>query len=38
MNDHVEAKSVAEVIELKHFLGEPLRDDLNPNMLKNIRS
>ena len=29
MNNHADAKSVANAIELKHFLGEPVPDDLN---------
>ena len=34
MNNHADAKSVANAIELKHLLGEPVPDDLNPDMLK----
>jgi uncharacterized protein YecE (DUF72 family) len=34
MNNHAEAKSVANAIELKHFLGEPVPEELNPEMLK----
>ena len=34
MNNHADAKSVANAIELKHFLGEPVPEDLNPEMLK----
>jgi uncharacterized protein YecE (DUF72 family) len=34
MNNHADAKSVANAIELKHFLGEPVPDDLHPEMLK----
>jgi hypothetical protein len=34
MNNHADAKSVANAIELKHFLGEHVPEDLNPDMLK----
>jgi uncharacterized protein YecE (DUF72 family) len=34
MNNHADAKAVANAIELKHFLGEPLPEDLNPEMLR----
>ena len=34
MNNHADAKSVANAIELKHFLGEPVAEGLNPEMLK----
>jgi hypothetical protein len=34
MNNHADAKSVANAIELKHFLGEPVPEDLHPEMLK----
>jgi hypothetical protein len=34
MNNHADAKSVANAIELKHFLGERVPEDLNPEMLK----
>ena len=34
MNNHADAKSVANAIELKDFLGEPVPEDLNPEMLK----
>lgn len=34
MNNHADAKAVANAIELKHFLKEPVPGDLNPEMLK----
>jgi uncharacterized protein YecE (DUF72 family) len=34
MNNHADAKAVANAIELKHFLKEPVPTDLNPEMLK----
>jgi hypothetical protein len=34
MNDHAEAKAVADVIELKHLLGEPVPGNLKPATLK----
>jgi uncharacterized protein YecE (DUF72 family) len=34
MNNHADAKSVANAIELKHFLGEPVPETLQPEMLK----
>jgi Protein of unknown function DUF72 len=34
MNNHADAKSVANAIELKHFLGERVPEDLQPEMLK----
>jgi uncharacterized protein YecE (DUF72 family) len=34
MNNHANAQAVANAIELKHFLKEPVPDDLNPEMLK----
>ena len=34
MNNHADAKSVANAVEVKHFLGEPVPEDLNPEMLK----
>ena len=34
MNNHADAKSVANAIELKHFLGEPVPENLHPEMLK----
>jgi uncharacterized protein YecE (DUF72 family) len=34
MNNHADAKSVANAIELKQFLGEPLPENLHPEMLK----
>ena len=34
MNNHADAKSVANAIELKQFLGEPIPENLHPEMLK----
>ena len=34
MNNHADAKSVANAIELKQFLGEPILENLHPEMLK----
>ena len=34
MNNHADAKSVANAIELKHFLDEPVPETLDPEMLK----
>ena len=34
MNNHADAKAVANAIELKHVLEEPLATDLNPEMLR----
>jgi hypothetical protein len=34
MNNHADAKSVANAIELKHFLRQPVPEDLHPEMLK----
>jgi uncharacterized protein YecE (DUF72 family) len=34
MNNHADAKSVANAIELKHVLGEPVPENLHPEMLK----
>jgi uncharacterized protein YecE (DUF72 family) len=34
MNNHADAKSVANAIELKQFLGEPVPENLQPEMLK----
>jgi uncharacterized protein YecE (DUF72 family) len=34
MNNHADAKSVANAIELKHLLKEPIPTDLNPEMLR----
>ena len=33
MNNHADAKSVANAIELKHVLGDPIPEDLHPEML-----
>ena len=34
MNNHADAKSVANAIELKHFLKEPVADDYTPEFLE----
>ena len=34
LNNHADAKAVANAIELKHFLKEPIRTELFPEMLK----
>jgi uncharacterized protein YecE (DUF72 family) len=34
MNNHANAQAVANAVELKHFLKEPVPEDLNPEMLK----
>lgn len=34
MNNHADAKSAANAIQLKHLLGEPVPEDLHPEMLK----
>ena len=34
MNNHADAKSVANAIELKQFLGQAVPEDLHPEMLK----
>jgi uncharacterized protein YecE (DUF72 family) len=34
MNNHADAKSVANAIQLKELLGEPVPENLNPEMLK----
>jgi uncharacterized protein YecE (DUF72 family) len=34
MNNHADAKSVANAIELKHLLKEPVGEDYNPELLK----
>jgi uncharacterized protein YecE (DUF72 family) len=34
MNNHADAKSVANAIELKHFLEEPIAEDYNPELIK----
>ena len=36
MNNHADAKAVANAIELKHFLGEHVPDGLNPEMLERL--
>ena len=33
LNNHADAKSVANAVELKHFVGEPVPEDLHPEML-----
>jgi hypothetical protein len=34
MNNHADAKSVANAIELKHFLGEPVPENLHQELLR----
>ena len=34
MNNHADAKSVANAIQLRQLLGEPVPEDLHPEMLK----
>jgi len=33
MNNHADAKSVANAIELKHVVGDPVHENLHPEML-----
>ena len=34
MNNHANAQAVVNAIELKDFLGQPIREDLNPELIK----
>jgi hypothetical protein len=34
MNNHADAKSVANAIQLKHILTEPITGDYNPELVK----
>ena len=34
MNNHADAKSVVNAIQLKNFLGEPIEEEFNPELVK----